>query len=80
MYAGLEDAIFTVFNKACIRHGDKNQWKLRKPERMKLYDKTFKAAIHLLQKEDVDEFQTAVKELNQRASNEKEARQQANSK
>lgn len=72
MYAGLEDAIFTVFNKAGIRHGDKKQWKLKKPEKMKLYDKTFKAAIHLLQKEDVDVFQTTVKELKQQSANEKD--------
>ena len=68
MYAGLEDAIFIVFNKAGIRHGDKKQWKLKKSERMKLYDQTFKAVIHLLQGEDIDAFRATVKELNQRMS------------
>ena len=63
MYASLEDNLFTVFNKVGIRHGDKNQWKLRKPARMKLYDQTFKAAIHLLQMEDVKDFNDIVSDL-----------------
>ncbi len=63
MYASLEDNIFTVFNKVGIRHGDKQQWNLRKPARMKLYDQTFKAAIHLLQMEDVKSFNDTISDL-----------------
>ena len=63
MYASLEGNLFTVFNKVDIRHGDKKQWKLRKPARMKLYDQTFKAAIHLLQMEDVKSFNDTVSDL-----------------
>ena len=62
-YSSLEDNIFTVFNKVDIRHGDKKQWKLPKAERMKLYDQTFKAAIHLLQMENVKEFNQTVNEM-----------------
>ena len=64
-YASLEDNLFTVFNRAGIRHGDKKQWSLRKPARMKLYDQTFKAAVHLLQMEDVKEFSDTVSALKQ---------------
>lgn len=63
MYASLEDNIFTVFNKAGIRHSDKRQWNLLKSARMKLYDQTFKAAIHLLQMEDVGDFNDIVSNL-----------------
>lgn len=63
MYSSLEDNIFTVFNKAGIRHGDKKQWNLRKPTRMKLYDQTFKAAVHLMQMEDVKCFNDAIADL-----------------
>ena len=66
MYASLEDNIFTVFNKAGIRHGDKKQWNLHKPARMKLYDQTFKAVIHLLQMEDVRYFNNTVSDLKKR--------------
>lgn len=62
IYAGLEDSVFTIFKKSWHSSRRKSQWKLRKSERMKLYNKTFKAAIDLLQKEDVDEFQTAEKD------------------
>ena len=63
MYAGLERDIFTVFNNVDIRHSGQKQWKLRKPERMKLYDQTFKAAVHLLQMEDVKSFNVTVSDL-----------------
>ena len=62
-YNGLCEDLFAVFNNASIRHKNNNQWKLRKPERIKLYDQTFNAAIHLLQKEDVDAFQAEVKRM-----------------
>ena len=65
-YASLEDNLFTVFNRAGIRHGDKKQWSLRKPARMKLYDQTFKAAIHLLQMEDVRDFNDIVSNLKEK--------------
>ncbi len=63
VYASLEDNLFTVFNKVGIRHGDKRQWNLRKSARVKLYDQTFKAAIHLLQMEDVRAFNDTVSVL-----------------
>ena len=71
-YKNLCEDLFTVFNNASIRHKNNTQWKLRKPERMKLYDQTFKAAIHLLQMEDVDAFQTAVSELKKPLLNDNE--------
>ena len=63
VYASLEDNLFTIFNKVGIRHGDKRQWHLRKSARVKLYDQTFKAAIHLLQMEDVRDFNDTVSDL-----------------
>ena len=62
-YYSLSENIFTVFNNASIRHKNDQQWKLRKPVKMKLYDQTFKAAIHLLQMEDVRAFNAMVEEL-----------------
>lgn len=62
-YSQLSEDLFTVFNNASIRHKTDQQWKLRKPERMKLYDQTFKAAIHLMQMEDVKDFNNTVSNL-----------------
>lgn len=63
MYKGLSDDVFTVFNKCNIRHNDANQVKLRKPQRMKLYDNTFKMCLHLLQVEEVSDYKKQIKEL-----------------
>lgn len=65
-YNRLCENMFAVFNKASIRHNNSQQWKLKKAERLKLYDQTFKAAIHLLQKEDIDSFNSTVNNLKQR--------------
>ena len=73
-FASLEDNIFTVFNKVGIRHGDKKQWKLSKPARMKLYDQTFTAAIHLLQMEDVKNFNDTVSDLKEKQLEQMETR------
>lgn len=62
-YNRLCEDLFTVFNNASIRHKNLKQWKLKKSERLKLYDQTFKAAIHLLQKEDTDSFNILVNNL-----------------
>lgn len=62
-YNRLCENLFAVFNNASIRHKNSQQWKLKKPERMKLYDQAFKAAIHLMQKEDVDLFNSVVTNL-----------------
>ena len=62
-YYRLCEDLFTVFNRASIRHKNAEQWKLRKQERMAFYDQTFKAAIHLMQMEDVNEFSETVNEL-----------------
>jgi len=62
-YNQLCENLFTVFNNASIRHKNSQQWKLKKSERMKLYDQTFKAAIHLMQMEDVKSFNDTVSEL-----------------
>lgn len=67
-YNGLCEELFTVFNNAAIRHNNDKQWKLRKLERMKLYDQTFKAAVHLMQMEDVKAFAEHVSELKNKAS------------
>ena len=72
-YNGLCEDLFAVFNNASIRHKNNKQWKLPKPTRIKLYDQTFRAAIHLLQMEDVDVFQARVKELKKPPSNGNEA-------
>lgn len=68
-YSQLCDDLFTIFNKCKIRHNDKRQWALKKPERMKLYDQTFKAAIHLLQSDEASQFKDTVAELKQRFEN-----------
>ena len=62
-YSRLCENLFAVFNNASIRHMNSQQWKLKKSERMKLYDQTFKAAIHLMQMEDVKSFNDTVLEL-----------------
>ena len=62
-YNQLCENLFTVFNNASIRHKNSQQWKLRKPERMRLYDQTFKAAVHLMQMEDVKSYNNAVSAL-----------------
>ena len=67
-YNRLCENLFAVFNNASIRHKNSQQWKLKKSERMKLYDQTFKAAIHLMQMEDVKNFNDAVSELKKKQS------------
>lgn len=62
-YNHLCENLFAVFNNASIRHKNSQQWKLKKPERMRLYDQTFKAAIHLMQMEDAKAFNDRVDEL-----------------
>lgn len=62
-YSRLCENLFIVFNNASIRHKNSQQWKLKKPERMRLYDQTFKAAIHLMQMEDVRDFNDTVSDL-----------------
>ena len=64
-YSGLCDDLFVVFNKCSIRHS-KDQWKLRKIERMKIYDQAFKASIHLIQAEEIKQFKDNTNELKQR--------------
>ena len=61
IYSNLCEDLFTVFNNATIRHQNEQQWKLSAAESMKLCDKAFKAAIHLLQREDVEAFHATVK-------------------
>ena len=68
-YNRLCENLFAVFNNASIRHKNSKQWKLKKAERLKLYDQTFKAAVHLMQKEDVDSFNNMVSEFKQRQTN-----------
>ena len=68
-YNRLCDNLFAVFNNASIRHKNSKQWKLKKVDRIKLYDQTFKAAIHLLQKQDVDSFNNHVNDLKQVQTN-----------
>ena len=71
-YNRLCENLFAVFNNASIRHKNAKQWKLKKADRIKLYDQTFKAAIHLLQKEDVDSFNNLVSNLKQTNQTEKQ--------
>lgn len=68
-YNRLCENLFAVFNNASIRHKNSQQWKLKKAERLKLYDQTFKAAVHLLQKEGVDSFNSMVNDLKQQQTN-----------
>lgn len=65
-YAGLCEDLFMVFNTCSIRHSGKDQLKIRKPQRIKLYDQTFRSAIHLLQSEEIGAFKRAVRELKEK--------------
>ena len=62
-YNSLCEDLFTVFNNASIRHHNSTQWEMNNPDRIKLYDQTFRAAVHLLQMESINEFHEKIKEL-----------------
>ena len=62
-YSSLCDDLFYVFNNFSIRHNNDDKINLSNKVLMELYDRTFKAAIHLLQKEDVNEFHHYIKYL-----------------
>ncbi len=55
-YHTLCDDLFYIFNSFSIRHNNDEKIKLTPKDLMGLYDATFKAAVHLLQKEFVDRF------------------------
>lgn len=55
-YSGLYRELFKVFNRCGIRHNDKRQIQMGDTQRMELFDATFKAAVHLMQAENVNEF------------------------
>lgn len=62
-YSKVCDNLFYVFNNCGIRHNNDKQLELTDVKQIEICDKTFKAAVHLLQKEKIDEFQQIVKEL-----------------
>lgn len=55
-YRGLCDDVFYAFNGLSIRHNNDTQVKLKKADRMKLYDALFRMSLHLIQKERMDEY------------------------
>lgn len=62
-YRNLSRDLFMVFNKCNIRHNNDEQIEMDDKQRMALYDQTFKAAVHLIRKETVDEFRQNVEIL-----------------
>lgn len=62
VYDKLCENVFFVFNRCSIRHSAK-QIKMTKARQMKVYDQTFRACIHLLQKEDMQRFKETAEEL-----------------
>lgn len=62
IYNSLCDDVFFAFNKCCIRHNTYDQVKLKKFERMKMYDNTFKMCLILIQYQDVKAYADKVKE------------------
>ena len=62
VYEKLCENVFFVFNRCNIRHSTK-QIKMTKAKQMNVYDQTFRACIHLLQREDMQKFKEAVEEL-----------------
>ncbi len=68
IYNQLCDDLFTVFNNSSIRHNNNQQWNLSEEERITLFDHTFKAALHLLQTEEMNSFHETVYKLKNRSA------------
>ena len=67
-YKSLSEAVFRVFNTCNIRHNDDKQLRLKKAQRISLYDRTFKMCLHLLQVKDVMEYKEMVNGLGRTTS------------
>lgn len=59
-YKGLCESLFYAFNTFDIRHNNEKQKKLRKPQRMELYDKLFQMSLHLIQSEQIKEYKDQI--------------------
>lgn len=62
-YNGLCDDVFFAFNKCNIRHNNDAQIKMKKSDRMKMYDDTFKMCLILVQVQEVTKYAEKVKGL-----------------
>lgn len=60
IYKNLSDDVFFVFNRCNIRHNRTDQIKLKKSERMKLYDETFRMCLILIQNSAVAEYRNKI--------------------
>ena len=63
-YKNLCDDLFKVFNSCGIRHNNEHQISMNEEQRKQLYDATFKAAVCLLQTENIRTFQALAKAVN----------------
>lgn len=62
-YNSLCDNVFFVFNNCSIRHNNDKQIKMKKSDRMKMYDNTFKMCLILIQVQDIKKYTDEVKIL-----------------
>lgn len=63
VYNGLCEDVFFAFNNCNIRHNNEKQINMQEPERIKMYDDTFKMSLLLVQAKDITDYRQKVKKI-----------------